>query len=274
MQNNTYSNSSSLELFKINGFELRYDKPYDNYSKELVANLIIQHNITKLVLTNKILVQLNSIPNNITELVLHMDVPYNLDDLPNSLTHLYMYNYSKNLDCLCDGILTLRIGNKFNHPVCNLPSTLEELGLGNEFNHPVDTLPQNLKMLELGNKFNFPINNLPSMLQILILGENFNQSLDMLPNTITYISISWIGRFSHHIKKLPNMLESLHLNNSFANTLCDLSKSKLEEITLGNIFSNQINLPITIKKIKISSKYKYLNELKSKHKTNSIILTY
>lgn len=178
-----------MKSYVIINKELVYNDIYNKSAQQIVSNLIICHGITKLSLTNNILVQLNDIPNNLTVLIIYKDVPYNLDDLPNSITHLYLLLYTKTLDCLCEGILTLKTGDKFNYPIVYLPSTLIELILGYEFNHPVDKLPQNLKILELGCKFNHPIDALPQTLQRLILGEHFNQSLDVLIDSITYLYI-------------------------------------------------------------------------------------
>jgi hypothetical protein len=204
--------------YKINGYELEFDDVFDINTENQLVNLIEQNNITKLVLSGKILKPLDNLPNGLIELLIYPDFTYSLNDLPNSITHIYLVNYSNTLNCLCGSVRVINLGNKFNNPINNLPSRLEEIVLGDLFNQPIGMLPENLNILKLGKRFNQPV------------------------------------------YRLPCGLEELYFNNSFSNQICELPNG-LKKITLGTCFTKPICLPKSLEKIKLSSRYKYVNLL-------------
>lgn len=251
--------------------ELIIHSHYNIYHRDRINDTILSNNIKKLILKDKNLVPLDSLPSCLTTLVLYEDDKFGLDNLPNSIEYIYMNVYTSRLDCLCVGVKTIIIKKGFNHSVPNLPHTLEELALGDDFSQPIDKLPSGLKILHLGNEFNHAVDKLPQTLERIIFGEKFSQSLDMLPNTIKYISICWIGKFNEKISVLPKDLEELHLNNNFSQTICRFPIG-IKKISFGHKFSNWIILPDTSVILKIPSDYKYINELRIQYR--NIIITY
>ena len=65
------------------------------------------------------------------------------------------------------------IGNYFNKPVDNLPSSITHLTFGKSFNLPVDNLPSSITHLTFGESFNLPVDNLPNRLSHLIFNNNY-----------------------------------------------------------------------------------------------------
>ena len=132
-----------------------------------------------------------------------------------------IYRDIRPLNWLPNGVKILEITNtSFNHPLDNLPPSLEAL-LFNEdykihnnefiFNHPLDNLPHGLKILVLVlmHDYRHQLYNLPTGLEYLVLaslginGRNQIDNLEYLrktiPNTITKNNFN----FEEIIKKIP-----------------------------------------------------------------------
>lgn len=104
----------------------------------------------------------------------------------------------------------------------------------------------------------------------IIFGKDFNQCIDNLPDSIKYIGFDWVGIFFLPIFKLPVCLEEIYFNNSFSNDMCELPKG-VKKILLGTNFAKPIVLPDKLEKIKLSSKYRYLNLINSMLENKNVI---
>lgn len=246
-----------MEL-KIFGNELEINCKYDEKSENKINELIEINSITKLIFKNDILIPIDNLPNGICQIIIYCNMPFDLANLPNSVEQIYLINWTNSLNNLCGNVKFLSVGDNYNNLVTNLPCSLEEIIFGKLFNQTVDYLPDSIKSIKFGNEFNHPIDNLPYQMKIIIFGEKFNHSIDNLPNSIIYISFDWISVFNQPIYKLPDKLEELYLGNNFNNIICKLP-DRLEKILLGCLFDKPIILPKKLKKIKLSSKYKFFN---------------
>lgn len=245
-------------------------KIYSSKIDEELVGVIIEYNINIVEIHNKLSHNIDNLPSNVNVLILHNCSESQLYDLPSSITHLYFVNLLGELNCLSSGVKVIDFGNKFDSNIKNLPYTVEEIILGNEFNQSVDYLPLNLKIIKFGEKFNRDISNLPLTLERIIFGKNFNQDISNLPNSIKYIQFDWVCDFSHQIFRLPNNLEEIYFNNSFSNDICEIPAG-VKKILLGANFSKPINLPDGLEKIKVCSKYKYLNLINYMSRNKHII---
>jgi hypothetical protein len=78
--------------------------------------------------------------------------------------------------------------------------------------------------LTLGDKFNHPLDTLPSTLIFLFLGYNFEQYIDAasLPPSLTHLSHRGLGYFSPPITSLPSTLTYLYLYSDCSSCLSPL----------------------------------------------------
>jgi hypothetical protein len=134
----------------------------------------------------------NPLPS-LTEIVLHYDFNDSIDFLKNitSLTHI-------------------KLGDRFNIPVDNLPSSLKVLEFGSKFNQPIDRLPSSIIKIYMPENcmFDQPLCNLPTSLQRLELGIYSKHEIVNLPPTLKYLTIH-----ENAIKDLPKDLIYLSIAN-------------------------------------------------------------
>ena len=267
---NIYKKSQSEQYTHMNySIKTNTMEFYGDTIDEKIIGIIIENDISKIIIHKQLLHSIDNLPNNVIILVLYRCNSSQLYDLPNSITHLYFVDLIGELNCLPSGIKLIDFGNNFDSKINILPISMEEIILGNKFNQMVNNLPPNLKSIKFGEKFNQMVDNLPSQLEIIIFGSSFNQSIDNLPNSIKYIEFNWVGIFSLPIHNLPNSLEEIKFNNSFCNEVCELPNG-LKKILLGTNFSKPINAPYSLEKIKLCSKYKYLNLIRNMFSENTI----
>jgi len=182
---------------------------------------------------------------------------------------------------------TLEIGSEYNICLCgvDLPDTIENLILSGKFNQPLNCVkfPKNLQKLVLSGNYDqslvgvkFPVN-----LKYIVLGSNYNQSLKnvifpdslikikfgnkindnlldlVLPSNVTHIVFSTKCVEKLHLIKLPSDLKII----SFETTLIpykdflDNLPDNLEEIHIDKLDTKLLNLPCSLKKIKINYTY-------------------
>jgi hypothetical protein len=181
--------------------------------------------------------------------------------LPENLTHI-TFSYHFNQELILPYTLTqLTFGESFNQ-VVELPESLTHLTFGFYFNRVVK-LPESLTHLTFGYDFNQKVNiplklkylrldcnnlclieNLPNNLEELVLGKYFNLELNNLPNSVHII------RFSpdniYYTRELNNLVDSIEI------------------LELPPNYQNKIkNIPQRLKKIKLSKKYKYIEDFKT-----------
>ncbi len=125
------------------------------------------------------------------------------------------------LDWLPYGVKRLRITKYFNHPLDNLPNSLEVLIINNIydndlviFTQPLNNLPLGLKYLELGQMYKFNYENyildLPSTLEYLVIIEPYTKLIDLIDH-FEYLKnnnnklkiISELDLFQKHKHNLP-----------------------------------------------------------------------
>lgn len=134
------------------------------------------------------------------------------------------------------------MGDWFNKPIDNLPSSISNLILGIKFNQPIDNLPNLLIHLKLCNYFNKSVDNLPKYLKYIRFGGYFNKSIDLLPDSIEEI-----------------VFDNYYQYNDIYTDFCDFGTSL--------IINQQINkLPKNLKKITIDN-----NRIIEKNEKNNMV---
>lgn len=165
----------SLEVLEI----LDTNEHYNQSLKNL-------YNLKKIILRGKKLIEL---PDSLLELEIDDGFNDKIKYFPPKLKVLKL-GHSHKYDC-----------NNYNHPLENLPETLEELYIYScEFNHPLNKLPEKLKVLDIRSwEFNYPLDNLPKNLTTLVLIEKWNQSTKNFPDSLQHFKfgIYFEGDISH-----------------------------------------------------------------------------
>ena len=130
---------------------------------------------------------------------------------------LFDDEFNSRIDWLPEGITDIYLGNDFNQPLENLPSTIKCIKIQshnekgapyNKFNQLLDYLPIGLETLYIwfNANFNYPLDNLPPGLKYFVLFSNkFTQPLNNLPDSIEVIQISTFNYTN--TKKLPANLK-------------------------------------------------------------------
>jgi hypothetical protein len=143
---------------------------------------------------------------------------------------------------------------QYNQKLPTLPDSLEYLHLGDLFNQELSTLPPNLKYLNIGPIFNQELLHFPPNLDELILGFNFDKAI-IFPNKLTHLEV----RSNIQELKFPESLIDLKW-------YCDLIlpplPMNLQYLQLDLNYQHYFpKLPTKIRRILISTEYKYLHEL-------------
>lgn len=145
------------------------------------------------------------------------------------------HNFNKSINFMIiegeeDNIQELILGEKFNHPVDNLPPRLKKISFGYEFNYPVNNLPNSIEYIKFGNNFNQNIDYLPCSLINIILGNNFNYNIDNIPSSIQFIEIG--KNFNKSINNVPLGLKKIKFEKNYYEN----NKEYLDKIFLLNEF--------------------------------------
>ena len=205
---------------------------------------------------------LDSLPESLKQLDIDDDY-FNtpLEHLPPSLTGLMMQGcnrFSHPFHCLPPLIIKLRIpdgyniplhlnsygllthltlGDDFNQPLGNLPSSLTHLSFGESFNQPVDELPDNITHLTFGLDFNRNVGALPGAVIHLVFGYDFNQPVDSIPLTTTHLTFGY--SFNQTVQHLPQKLTHLSFGYSFNQDISTLPSS-ITHLKLGVKYATRI----------------------------------
>ncbi len=206
-------------------------------------------------------------------------------ELPLGLIHLNLgakFNRKINLN-LSKNLKHFITGTFFNSVLnISLLNDLEKLEFGYMFNKKIIFSNPNLslKYFSMGYSFNIPIEfeNFKN-LTYLVIGKKFNQKIN-LPNSITHLTFDnnnsinifdnldnniielELGKhFDMTLNNLPNSIKNLIFDKSSRydkeiNGLIDT----IEYIELPKYYNKKIlNIPKNLKKIKLSTKYKFIN---------------
>ena len=151
-----------------------------------------------------------------------------------------------------DHIESIKFGYWFNQDISDVewPKSLKKLVFTGEFNHPIDELPDTINILELSDGFNCPIKKLPPLLKKIVFGNNFNQQLDNIVIPSSLETIIFGDSFDNSLNNIifPDDLIELHLGKSF-NSVGLESLPNVQILKILNINKNILNLPITLKKL-------------------------
>jgi len=191
-------------------------------------------------------------------------VPSRGPSLPPSLTELELKLWEsvpmENLPDLPLGLLTLRLGDRFDQPIRGdrLPASLTALLFPPEgmFNQPLAgvRLPDSLTELRFGAEFNQPLEGvrLPASLRLLQLGDSFNQSLEEVdfPAGLTALHLDSadqhnqpLGQFNQPVERvrLPAGLTSLRFGANFDQPVRGLALPPgLRSLRMGLAFDQPI----------------------------------
>lgn len=253
----------------------------------------IPNSIVKLKFTHQIDDLKYEIPTSV--LHLHLSDTYNqslVNVLPPVLETLILGDkFDQPLNqCLPPTLKCLQFGRKFNCPLNNdLPASLIELIFGQTFNRPIiGQLPPALQYLKFGESFNRSLGTLPNSLLYLDLGLHFNQVLALPPRLVT-LKLSLDLKYSLN-SVLPASLQSLTINtpllptDKLPNTIANLIlgpyyndavyfniPNSVDTLTLGRRFRRCINIPSSVKYLKVYKKYLQLRTFIPNHLTILIL---
>lgn len=189
--------------------------------------------------------------------------------LPHDITHLLLdYYFDKPVINLPFQLKYLGIFGVFNHPVNELPDSLEELVIeSNYFQQSLNHLPSKLKKLKIFcnshsiSKPNYMPNlvKLPDELEELDLkGLFYENSLDKLPSNLKKLKLDILLNLEDirvNLDGLPSQLQILELLGCFDNVINKLPEGLLE-LSIGMSFNQEINnLPSKLKRLRLSGKF-------------------
>eukprot|EP01113_Clastostelium_recurvatum_P044589 TRINITY_DN7547_c0_g1_i7.p1 TRINITY_DN7547_c0_g1~~TRINITY_DN7547_c0_g1_i7.p1 ORF type:complete len:356 (-),score=37.89 TRINITY_DN7547_c0_g1_i7:180-1247(-) len=149
-------------------------------------------------------------------------------------------------------LLSLELMHKYNHPLPELPASLERLFLEG-YNHPIILpLESRLSFLFCGWKYNQPLPLLPSSLIDLNLGFAYNHPLpSSLPPSLTFLSLSIKynhplpalpgHKYNRPLPMLPTSLERLKME-SYNHPLILPMKSRLKYLFCGSKYNHPLPL--------------------------------
>ena len=215
-----------------------------NYKHELPE---LPNSLEKLIVYSKTIKPITKFPSNLKILWLNenYNYPY-VNSLPLSLIDLTINNNCY-LQELPSNLESLTLHYKFDSPLPLLPITLKHLYLHMQYNHVLpEPLPVHLETLYMGALYSHSLDNLPQgLLKLTVVGQidmntiyELKTPLDNLPNTI--ITLDILCKYNHSLDMLPDSIETLNII----------------------FYDKKINkLPANLKKIIISTTYKYKKDL-------------
>lgn len=204
-----------------------------------------------------------------------------LDDLKMIPSNKYKHNYNTNN--LPNGLeyLNLRIDDKIQQSMSNLPISLKKIKIAFDCNiiHQdlLSYLPENLKILELifwNSCTNINLNDLPNGLEELILIGNCNGNLNNLPKKLKILHLPLqvnnknifydnLQNITFELEELKISLESLFLKKNM-NALQKLKKLILDNIDINYISNLKINkkssfdmklIPNSVEELELGDKF-------------------
>ena len=143
---------------------------------------------------------------------------------------------------LPENVHTLELKCAYNFPLSNLPPNIRVLKIKYDYKYPLENLPLNLHQLEIeydefsNKKYINTIAFLPNSIEILNLNGVFNQLSCNLPLRLKQLEFTY-NTFSNEFIEYPQQLEKISL------TAEQLTDCKL----------NLINLPLSLKSIKLKT---------------------
>jgi hypothetical protein len=201
------------------------------------------------------------------------------EEINGCVTIFISRSYNCSISLLPDSIENIVFDDNsvYDLPVENLSHNVKTIKFGKYFARPLDNLPDSLESIEFsGNSmYNLPLDNLPSSIKKITFGKNFNTPIRNLPNNLECLKI--LSKcFSLELKNLPSGLKYLYFYDEI-----DLIYDKeinclpdgLIEIRYPYYYSYEIkNLPESVRVIRVSTCYKYLDELKNNYPNKKIYI--
>jgi hypothetical protein len=215
----------------MNDYLIHYDTIFfsPDFNKPLSNYLDILNKYNKLIFSNyddpSICIQTNNRELHINYKENKFNQPLNL---PHNITHL-------------------TFGDNFNQSII-LPSELTHLTFGYIFNQSI-IIPSELTHLTFGWAFNQSV-ILPLNLTHLTFGENFNQSV-ILPLNLINLTFGYF--FNQLVNWTPQNLTHLTFGHKFNQSV--VLPPNLTYLTFGHFFNQILDLPTSIKYLKLSSDY-------------------
>jgi len=215
---------------------------------------VISDELLMIILVNEPMEQFNNIliQNNVTSLVLCSEFNQPIDNLPINIEKLYMQRlYGCHFICKENDMVTkdkiknlmqlfsMRCPAIFNHPINNLSIGLKILVITWEyfyFNHSLDYLPAGLEELHIHLEYvNKMLDNLPNGLKTLSI--QFNEPLILLKNLpygLTDLCIdSYNQKWKCNLADLPQSIIILDLGFHFDDSLEHLP-ANLKQLSMHN----------------------------------------
>ena len=186
---------TNLKYLKINDYEYDFPKFPEGF-KTLIFDekakfnsiLNLPESTERLELPNNYKVSIRNLPNSIK----YLRIGFNkYDEIPNSVTHLKLNNWSSCFQSnpiipknILNNLLFLNLGENYNHPLDDLPDSLEELitnrnyGFNNKEKKMVisNKLPNNLKRIYINDDFNSI--SIPEYIIKVYIHDNFHTLSD------------------------------------------------------------------------------------------------
>ncbi len=188
---------------------------------------------------------------------------------------LRLVRYGDPIDNLPDQITHLETGG-VNYPITKLPKFLTYLWIDDNFTSTIKEYPENLRFLKLSKNAVFNADKLPDKLvyleipkakcvdnlpqSITYLKIVSNVSVDNLPESLIYLKLGahnnyTIDNFNLPIDNLPISIKKLELGSKFNHPINNLPNG-LEELQLGENFNLPIdNLPSTLQKLELGENF-------------------
>lgn len=166
-----------------------------NFDLPNLTNLNFNYMSDKLVKSESFIYQLTKLSNTLKELYLpsfmyEHNISIDLFQNFECLEILHIGNYNKYINQFPKNLKHLILYN-YNHPICDLPDTLEILEVSDNFEYELRCLPPNLKKLDMGeNKECDILIDFPESLEEIVIIETHPQCRELKLTNLHYYNNS------------------------------------------------------------------------------------
>jgi hypothetical protein len=154
--------------------------------------------------------------------------------------------FNSEINWLPEGITDIYLGEKFNQPLDNVPSTTKKIVIKKhndvgyiDFMQSLEYLPIGLEELYIhfSKNYNLPFNNLPKLKKIFLISYSYNQPINNFPDSLEEITIKQFDY--NNTNKLPYNLKIIKISENKIDIEDD------HKIYLKNLKNLEINYPNT-----------------------------
>jgi hypothetical protein len=156
---------------------------------------------------------------------------------------------------------TIRLGDKFNRPLKNIPLHITTIYYGIYYNQEIEKIwvqPTNLSsksyQVYFSHRFDKSIANIDSFVNKIVFSDKFNQPIVHFPDSIKHLEFGDAFNQSLYDLKYADVLSYLKVGKNFNQTLDNLNENLTKLIIESDKFNYPlVNLPRYLKKLVVGT---------------------